>query len=107
MTRTHAFLALVLTGVVAGTACGLLAPTNSPRARKFDCQEAALRPVVGDVLDTKEFLRALYAGQASLGAALTAAGATEGEVKALIKALQACDGPASESDAGSETLTPS
>ncbi len=93
MTIKSCFFAVL--GVAACTvlACGLLAPTNSPRARKFDCQEAALRPVLGEILDTKDLLRALYAGQADLRAALAAAGATEAEVQGLVEALRACDGP--------------
>ncbi len=87
-----AFLA-ALGVLVVVAACGLLAPTNSPRARKFDCQEAALRPLLGEILDTKEFLRALYTGSASLEAALTAAGATKTEIQALVTALRACEGP--------------
>jgi len=93
VTRNRVFFASAVVFAAVLTACGLLAPVNSPRAKKFDCQEAALRPVLGEILDTKDFLRALYAGQASLGAALAAAGATEAEVRALVEALNACDGP--------------
>lgn len=93
MTRNRVFFAFAFASAAVLAACGFLAPVNSPRAKKFDCQEAALRPVLGEILDTKDFLRALYAGQASLGAALAAAGATEAEVRALVEALQACEGP--------------
>lgn len=107
MTRFNAFLALVAVGAVVGTACGLLAPANSPRAVKFDCQEAALRPVLGEILDTKAFLRDLYAGKADLGAALAAIGATQAEVRAVVKALQACEAPADAGEPDATELTPS
>lgn len=104
MTVKRAFLALsgLTLGFVLG--CGLLARPGTARAAKFDCQEAALRPVLGDILDTKDFLRALYAGQASLEAALSAAGATEAEAQGLVQALRACEAPVQLPDAG---LTPS
>lgn len=107
MTLTKLFLALGF-GVTVGTlACGLLAPANSPRAVKFDCQEAALRPVLGEILDTKALLRDLYAGKASLSAALTAAGATEAEVRAVVAGLRACEAPVAEPVEPDAGLTPS
>lgn len=99
-TRAIVFLAVATAGLVA---CGLFAPAHSPRAVRFDCQEAALRPILGEILDTKAFLRDLYAGKADLSAALGAIGATRAEVVAVVQALQACDAPTPVPDAG---LTP-
>ena len=93
-------LAAAALAAYAGTGCAFLAPANSPRAELFDCRQAALEPLLGEILDTKEFLRALYAGQASLEAALGAAGATRAEVDTLLAALNACDEPVSVPDSG-------
>lgn len=93
MTRFVHFLAgAVGVGLVA-LGCGLLAPAKSPRAEKFDCQVRALEPLVGEILDSRELLRALYAGQADLGAVLASSGATAAEVRALVEALNDCEPP--------------
>lgn len=78
----------------AGTGCSaLLGAARAPRVERFGCEVAALEPIFGQILDSEELLRSLYSGQADLGAALAAAGATQDEVRALVAALEACAGP--------------
>lgn len=100
-----AVIATALTAYASTGCAGFLASAPSARVAKFNCQVDALQPVFGDVLDTAELLRGLYAGQADLDAALSAAGATETEVRALTDALRACEGPVAAPPA--EELTPS
>jgi hypothetical protein len=106
MTRNWYFPALAMCVAGLVIACGLLAPANSPRADVFDCRQAALEPIFGRILDTKAFLRALYAGNADLGAALARVQATKAELMALEAAWAACEPPAvpPESDDGLENL---
>ncbi len=88
-----AVIAAALTTYAATGCAGLLSSAPSARVAKFNCQVDAVQPVVGDVLDAAELVRALYSGEANLGAALAAVGATEAEVRALVAALEACEGP--------------
>jgi len=105
--RSKTFKALL--GVIAAAAAayassgcaGLLAGGQSARVARFNCQVDALQPVLGDVMDTADLVRSLYAGNADLGAALSAAGATEAEVRAVVTALRACEpAPPVPADAG-------
>lgn len=109
MTRFARILTLAGAGIILGalglaTACGLTS-AKSPRVTLFECQANALRPVLGEVLDTEAFLRDAYAGKADLEAVLRNTKATQAEVQTLLKALNACEAPPPAVDAG--TLAPS
>lgn len=88
-----ALLAAAATAYATQGCAGLLGGSQTARVARFNCQVDALQPVFGDVLDTADLVRSLYKGNASLEAALAAAGATEAEVRALVSALRACEGP--------------
>jgi hypothetical protein len=74
--------------------CKDLTPKQQARVDKFECQAAALAPLVGPVMDSTELLHDLYAGRASLPNILKHIDASEDEVDALLKRLGECDNSA-------------
>lgn len=94
MTVRTRFLALAVAAVLGTVACSSLLRPKSPKLTRFECQAKALEPALGDVFDTEQLLRDLYAGKADLGQALQSAHATADEVNALLNALHACEAPA-------------
>ena len=100
-----ALVAAAATAYATQGCAGLLSSAPSARVVRFNCQVDAVQPVLGDVLDAADLVRSLYKGSADLATALSAAGATEAEVRAVVKTLQACEpAPPAPADAG---LTPS
>jgi hypothetical protein len=79
--------------------CAFLSPLKHPKKDRFQCEVAALAPVVNEVLDPEALLRDLYTGKADLGAVLRNLTVTPAEVETLFKALQACS-PAPEAVSG-------
>lgn len=75
---------------LSALACGIFG-AKSPKTDLFLCRVAALEPAVGEVLDAQQLIRDVYVGKASIAAALSAVGASEAEVRAVIAALQACE----------------
>lgn len=73
--------------------CKVFQGAKSARLTTFECEANALRPALGDIMDVEALLRDLYAGKASLSAVISNAKLTEDETKALLSALQACQGP--------------
>jgi len=69
-----------------------LSPAQQERLDRFECQARALAPVVEPVHDAVQLLRDLREGKADLGKVLKSLAATEGEVRALVARLEACDG---------------
>jgi hypothetical protein len=72
--------------------CSLLG-ASQPRVERFNCQVRALKPLVGDVLDTEQLVKDLYAGKASLNAVLANIDVTAAELMKLQADLQACEPP--------------
>jgi hypothetical protein len=94
---------LALLAAIAGAAglsqlgCHDLTPKQQARLDKFECQVAALAPLVEPVHDAYQLVRDLREGKASLRQVLATIEAGEPEVKALLERLDACEGePESE-----------
>lgn len=71
--------------------CHSLTPAQQAKADKFQCQIAAVAPLVEPALDAAELVRDLYKGSADMGKVLGSLGATQGEVEGLLKALRTCE----------------
>lgn len=96
-------LALVLAISLPG--CAYFGGAKTPETERFDCQVAALEPVVGRVLDAQDLVRDLYAGKADLGEVLTSLRTDKAKVDALVQALRACS--AKDAPAAPATVTAS
>ena len=83
--------------------CHDLTPKQQARLDKFECQVAALAPLVEPVHDSYQLVRDLREGKASLRQVLATLEAGEPEVKALLARLDACDG---EPESEPAVLTP-
>jgi hypothetical protein len=89
---------LVLLSAIAGAAgfsqlgCHDLTPKQQARLDKFECQVAAVAPLVEPVHDAYQLVRDLREGKASLRQVLSTIEAGEPEVAALLERLDACEG---------------
>lgn len=94
---------LALLAAAAGAAglsqlgCHDLTPKQQARLEKFECQVAAVAPIVEPIYDAADLVLKLRSGEASLGQVLATLEAGEPEVKALFARLEACnDAPEAE-----------
>ena len=85
--------AILLWAFWALAGCHSLTPAQQARADKFECQAAALAPLVEPTLDAADLLHDLYSGSANLGAVLSRLEIAQDEADALIDRLRACEPP--------------
>lgn len=69
-----------------------LTPKQQARLDKFQCQVAALAPLVEPVYDATELVQDLRAGKASLSQVLQNLDVLQSEGQALVTRLDACNG---------------
>ncbi len=79
---------------IFAVACHDLTPRQQARLDKFECQAAALAPLVEPIYDATDLLRAARAGEADINQVLRALAVAEDEVRALVSRLEGCDGEA-------------
>jgi hypothetical protein len=70
--------------------CKDLTPKQQARLDRFECQVAAVAPIVEPLYDAAELVLKLRSGEASLSQVLQSLEAGEPEVRALIARLDAC-----------------
>ncbi len=77
--------------------CHDLTPKQQARLDQFECQVAAVAPIVEPIYDAADLVLKLRSGEASLGQVLATLEAGEPEVRELFARLEACNGePESE-----------
>lgn len=85
--------AALLAILSCGAGCTSLTPAQAARADKFECQVAALAPLVEPTLDAAELARELYRGSADLGRVLKTLDASQAELAELLERLHNCEPP--------------
>lgn len=88
-------VALALLGVAVGAALGCkdLTPKQQERIDRFECEAAALAPLVEPALDAAELLRDLYAGRADLRQVARLLELSQAELEELVERLNGCRAP--------------
>lgn len=71
-------------------ACHELSPAQQAKLDLFECQAAALAPLVEPAIDSAKLARDLYVGGADLGLVFAHLNATQAEVTQTLDALRAC-----------------
>lgn len=70
--------------------CKDLNPKAAQRAAEFACEVEALRPLVEGVVDPEDVIRGLYEGRTNMGQVFAMLKASQGEVRDVLMALNAC-----------------